>query len=123
MTAASRNNRGINFSLEALNVRGLRYLIRMTFLAKHPLCGFQHLSRNMVLNFHSYGKPDSVTDPGKPFDEPLTVEAWTEMFNAIKANNEKNRRIASKQMPVAEPKLEVSSLPKKPIVRHRRNTL
>ncbi len=58
-------------------------MIRMAILAKHPLCGFQHLSRNMVLNFHSYGKLDSVTDPGKPFDEPLTVDAWTEMFNAI----------------------------------------
>ncbi len=104
MTAASRNNQGRNFSLEALNVRGPRYLIIMTILAKRPLCGFQHLSRNMVLNYNSDGKLDSVTDPGKPFDEPLTVEAWTEMFNAIKASNENNRRIARKQMSAAEPK-------------------
>ncbi len=64
MTAASRNNQGRNFSLEALNVRGPRYLIIMTVVAKRPLCGFQHLSRNMVLNYNSDGKLDSVTDPG-----------------------------------------------------------
>ncbi len=67
----------------------------MTILAKHPLCGFQHLSRNMVPNYSSDGDLVSVTDPGKPFDQPHTLEAWTEMYNAIKANSEKNWRIAN----------------------------
>ncbi len=123
MTAAPRNNQGRNVSLEALNVRGPRYLIKMTILAKHPLCGFQHSSRNMVLNYSSDGALVSVADPGKPFDQPLTLEAWTEMYNAIKAKNEKNWRIVSGQMPASEPKIEVSPLPKKQIICHRRNTL
>ncbi len=123
MAAAPRNNQGRDFSLEALTFTGPRYLIRMTILSKHPLGGFQHLIRNMILNYSSDGELVSVTDPGRPFDVPLTVEAWTEMCNTIKANNEKNWRIASGQVPVEEPGIEVSPLPKKPIVRQRRNTM
>ncbi len=49
----------------------------------------------MILNYSSNGELVSVTDSGKPFDQPLTLEAWTEMYNAIIANNEKNWRIAN----------------------------